>query len=428
MKFTLPKIPKKANAKSAGAKMESLRRQHNQAYADGDYPNAYALAFQAHQLAPKVVAPLQDAMVSAIMGKMWQQAVTCGLKILQLNPADRNAKDGLSHAYFELGEKVLAARYGLQSLQQSDNAVLADDFPILSPTAAREGKKIIAFSLYGANSKYLEAAVINAQIAPKIYPDWRCRFYLDESVPQHAVMRLQQYGAEVVYIDEQARTMPGTMWRFLALDDETVAYAIFRDCDSVISAREAKAVNEWLASGKMFHTMRDHGAHTELILAGMWGAQAGVLPNMRQLMLSYIANETLDKRFADQYFLRKHIWGLVRQSLCAHDSVFGFKDAVAFPSDREGMTCFCNVGKNESTGSFNAKAAKPDGTKVIWRLYSRIDPFINEDLSYRLFEQERLICEYESEIIHQTLSASVPQRYYRGFAKGESRVEISIQV
>ena len=33
------------------------------------------------------------------------------------------------------------------------------------------------------------------------------------------------------------------------------------------------AVNEWLNSGLMFHTMRDHVQHGTEILGGMWGAR-----------------------------------------------------------------------------------------------------------------------------------------------------------
>ena len=35
--------------------------------------------------------------------------------------------------------------------------------------------------------------------------------------------------------------------------------------------RERDAVNEWLASNKTFHNMRDHPWHGAVMLAGMWG-------------------------------------------------------------------------------------------------------------------------------------------------------------
>ena len=63
---------------------------------------------------------------------------------------------------------------------------------------------------------------------------------------------------------------PGAMWRFLAINDPEAEYVIFRDADSVVSHRESEAVAEWIESGHSFHTMRDSGSHTALILAGMW--------------------------------------------------------------------------------------------------------------------------------------------------------------
>jgi hypothetical protein len=70
------------------------------------------------------------------------------------------------------------------------------------------------------------------------------------------------------------------MWRFAAYDDPNVDRVIFRDADSIISTREAGAVEEWVASGQAFHAMRDYGSHTDLLLAGMWGVARGALPPM----------------------------------------------------------------------------------------------------------------------------------------------------
>lgn len=111
---------------------------------------------------------------------------------------------------------------------------------------------------------------MNTEISAKIYPGWLCRFYVDGSVPQTIIQRLQDNGAEVVKVDAALQNWPGTMWRFLAMDDPEAAYVLFRDADSVISWREAAAVQQWLESGKLFQTLRDASTHTELILAGLW--------------------------------------------------------------------------------------------------------------------------------------------------------------
>ncbi len=44
-------------------------------------------------------------------------------------------------------------------------------------------KKIISFSLWGNNKKYLNGALLNYSAQPYIYPDYKCRFYIDETHP-----------------------------------------------------------------------------------------------------------------------------------------------------------------------------------------------------------------------------------------------------
>ena len=102
------------------------------------------------------------------------------------------------------------------------------------------------FSLFGNSSKYIEPAVLNTQLAPVLFPGWTCRFYVDDSVPAEAIQRFKANGAEVIHIDPQLRNWPGTMWRFLAINDPEAEYVIFRDADSIICYRDAASVSEWI--------------------------------------------------------------------------------------------------------------------------------------------------------------------------------------
>jgi tagatose-1,6-bisphosphate aldolase non-catalytic subunit AgaZ/GatZ len=38
-------------------------------------------------------------------------------------------------------------------------------------------KKLICFSLWGDDKKYLHGALENAELSKRFYPDWRCRYY-----------------------------------------------------------------------------------------------------------------------------------------------------------------------------------------------------------------------------------------------------------
>jgi hypothetical protein len=42
-------------------------------------------------------------------------------------------------------------------------------------------KKIIAFSIWGNNYRYLGGALQNAELALHFYPNWICRFYIGQS-------------------------------------------------------------------------------------------------------------------------------------------------------------------------------------------------------------------------------------------------------
>ena len=77
----------------------------------------------------------------------------------------------------------------------------------------------------------------------------------------------------------------------------------------MISHREATAVAEWIESSRAFHTMRDSGSHTALILAGMWGAKAGSVPDMQQRIQRFIDRGYDSSHFADQDFLAEELWG-----------------------------------------------------------------------------------------------------------------------
>lgn len=190
-------------------------------------------------------------------------------------------------------------------------------------------KNIISFSLWGDDPVYTHGAIVNAQLAPHVYSSWRCRFYCDESVPEHILDELRRLGSEVHMIRDPELAELKPLWRFLISDDESVDHFICRDADSRLNSQEAVAVDDWIASELPFHVMRDHPYHMEVILAGMWGGVARILPNIREqakVAMSYSRN-----KWNDQEFLRDIVWPLIRDRAKVHDSVFRFRGADDFP-------------------------------------------------------------------------------------------------
>lgn len=115
-----------------------------------------------------------------------------------------------------------------------------------------------------------------------------------------------------------------------------------RDLDSSLTQRERAAVNEWLASNKSFHSMRDHPQHGVPVLGGMWAFRPPLNPKISRMFYDKIHNKALIKKYDaknDQTFLANEIWPHVKSDAIAHDSFlcktsYGHK-SVPFPTQRQ---------------------------------------------------------------------------------------------
>ncbi|PSJ79975.1 tetratricopeptide repeat protein [Neisseria iguanae] len=393
--------------------------------AAGNYAQAAVEAMRAHKLIPASVTPLSDAATAAVKAGLFQDAIVYAKKAIRRDAEHINSYDALSHAYGGLEDWGNAAVYGLKALQLRDQKVAGQAAPKLpSVTPKADGKKIISFSLFGSSSAYIEPAVLNTELASEIYPGWMCRFYVDDSVPESARKRMAQNGAEIVRVSSGQAQWPGTLWRFLAINDPDASYVIFRDADSVISQREAQAVAEWIESGKLFHTIRDAGTHTELILAGLWGAVGQAVPDMANKIQNYLHQPLESRHFADQFFLRDHIWAYVRQSVYGHDRIFSFYGAQKFTDTQMQDFKDNHIGCDEGSSHFEAPYPLPDGSPVIWKLYSKVSPRLQADGSIQTLSEERLICVYETAVQNGKISGYIPRRYSKGFAQRLSRMVV----
>ena len=233
-----------------------------------------------------------------------------------------------AHALYELGERDLALRHGREALRLKDLQAcerLGQSVEALD-VLHRGSRNLIAFSLYGDKPRYCEMAVLNVLAAQRHLPDFVCRVYLDSSVPLAVLQRLEAVGAQCVHLGEDATRMPPTFWRFLAMDDAQADYVMVRDVDALIDARDAHTVRQWYQSGAAFHIIRDDCCHTELILAGLFGIRAGAMRDIRSRIDAYVGaqGQASWSRFADQLFLRTHIWPHVRENALTHDRIYGY--------------------------------------------------------------------------------------------------------
>jgi hypothetical protein len=195
--------------------------------------------------------------------------------------------------------------------------------------------KLISFSLYGNNPKYTIGAIKNSELREKFYPDWEMRVYHNDSVPNYVLDELK--GNNVVLVNTGVdENVCNAMWRFAPASEEGVEYFISRDCDSRLFERDVAAVEEWIASGKDFHIIRDHpGGHAWEISAGMWGAKGGFIENIKEKMNQYIQTSSwVTDRAVDQRFLQEIIYPQAVTSLFVHDEYFNY-EGIGTPIKRD---------------------------------------------------------------------------------------------
>jgi hypothetical protein len=151
---------------------------------------------------------------------------------------------------------------------------------------------------------------------------------------------------EIYIMNESGGVALGTFWRFYAASDLDVDVIISRDTDSRLNVREKSAVDEWLASDKDFHIMRDHPYHNVPILAGMWGVRNGLLLDMAEDIAKYSKGDVWQ---VDQNFLRDCIYPKVKDDSVVHDEFF---EKNSFPDERE-SGCFVGQAFDENDERLN---------------------------------------------------------------------------
>jgi len=227
-------------------------------------------------------------------------------------------------------------------------------------------QKILAFSFYGnpktkeqRRRKYFQGIERNLAEMGAVYGKaWTMRLYIDLELSSPVFKKLCSLACSNNNFDLcLASNLPGNpvrnasnifprIWRFFPTLDPQVDILLSRDLDSLIGPREVSAVREWLKSGKLIHSMRDHPQHQVPMLAGTWGARL-TSPRARQKwktswdlimkhkMTTAPPNAT---NGPDQIILQHAVWSWWgKYDSMEHDSYNcrTFRNAVGFPTERK---------------------------------------------------------------------------------------------
>jgi len=266
-------------------------------------------------------------------------------------------------------------------------------------------KKVISFSLWGDNKTYTIGAIKNAKIAKYMYPAFECWFYIHiESVPNEIIEQLKSLpNTKIIIKTGDLNTCKPMMWRFEAIDEENVEIMISRDTDSRILLREKLAVNEWLKSGKIFHIMRDHPHHTDVILGGMFGTRKiPEIPNWKEIMNAQIQ---YSNKSYDQLFLKNYIYEHIKNNSVIHTTFNKYEShCLPFPINYNkgfkfvGEYVYDNNTRSQSHTTILKKELVTDKINLITSFYI-IDEKDEKDEKYEILVQrnnELLECLYHN--------------------------------
>lgn len=130
------------------------------------------------------------------------------------------------------------------------------------------GKKIVSFSLYGDDPKYVVGAHKNIQIINDIMPDWTVKIFTNSKVTSETTIeQLSKYNNTEV-IDPESLGLGEKLfysrmfWRYLPFFDDTPCIA--RDLDSRLSLREKQYIDKWISSDCDIFIIRDHPWHSQV--------------------------------------------------------------------------------------------------------------------------------------------------------------------
>jgi hypothetical protein len=140
--------------------------------------------------------------------------------------------------------------------------------------------KIISYSLWGNDPKYIIGAKKNIELCKEYFPDWKVKLYVSTNTNFH----YKSDNLEVIYRTEK-QPYDGCFWRFEECDSDNIV--IIRDLDDRISSRHKFVVDEWLSSDKDISIIRDHPNHLYPVMAGLWGVRNGVLKGLVSAMYKW---------------------------------------------------------------------------------------------------------------------------------------------
>jgi protein O-GlcNAc transferase len=177
---------------------------------------------------------------------------------------------------------------------------------------------VFSFCLYGPyNDRYYPGMIQNIQLIHKHFPGWFVYVYLGSDVTPDMVSMLQS-APRVIVRFTGITGIVNMVHRFFPIDDPGVDVMFVRDADSRIHSRDRWAIQRFLESPYIAHTIRDHPDHKCRLMGGLWGMRKTPEVNIHEQYALYEENPEYRGMAWDQDFLSSRIFPLVASKLLAH--------------------------------------------------------------------------------------------------------------
>lgn len=185
--------------------------------------------------------------------------------------------------------------------------------------------KAISYCLWGSNPKYIYGLYRNIETIQSKLRGYKIYLYVNRNYD------IDIKGVTVVRTKHNSNYLMFDRFRNVA----DITYS--RDLDSPVLDREIEAMQEFEASDKMFHIIRDHPYHRARILGGTCGIKRGAVKAINKIINDNIYLYE-DKWFSDQEFLNDVIYPLIKDRVLIHSSFNFYSDETItpFPSARVG--------------------------------------------------------------------------------------------
>lgn len=180
--------------------------------------------------------------------------------------------------------------------------------------------RVFSFCLYGPeNPLYYEGLIENIVLIQTHFPSWKVYVYVAPDVTPQMMNRLRSYSNVVIRTTGKLGAINMTH-RFYAIDEPEVEIMMCRDADSRVHWKDRWAIEQFLASSFMVHTIRDNVEHTATMMGGLWGMRKVPGISLYDLHEEYKARPIDWGVGYDQSFLNDKLYPRVIDIILAHYS------------------------------------------------------------------------------------------------------------